>query len=116
MAAKAAGSIGCQEPEFLHFPSQDTIVAYLEKHLQKKAYLSDYKIIKAVAEVFANSELYSIAVQFGVMMKLAELNNEFHLDKATIDAIVLNLTQVLQNCAREKILKLKKITKTRKKA
>ncbi|KAG8171508.1 hypothetical protein JTE90_007397 [Oedothorax gibbosus] len=66
--------------ETLHFPSKGEIVSYLEQHpLTNDPYLTEKKIIEAVADFFADKDKAPMGVDMGVMLKLADLNEKLQL-------------------------------------
>ncbi|KAG8194647.1 hypothetical protein JTE90_003120 [Oedothorax gibbosus] len=86
--------------ETLHFPSKGEIVSYLEQHpLTNDRYLTEKKIIEAVADFFADKDKTLMGVDMGVMLKLADLNEKLQLPQVALITININLTAALKDCA-----------------
>ena len=86
----------------VHFPSQEAIVSYLQGHaLTSNPYLTEKRIIETVAGYFANQEKAPLGINLGVMLALHDLNERLQLPGFSLNAIQLNLTTALMDCARE---------------
>lgn len=98
----------------LHFPSQGAIVSYLEQHpltsKETNPYLSEKKIIEAVAKFFADQDKADMGVDMGVMLTMYDLNEKLKLPEMALMTINLNLTAALKDCANGKKIDLEKKT------
>lgn len=87
----------------LHFPSEQSITSYLEKHpFTNNPYLKEKKIIDAVAKFFANTNKVDEVVTLGVMLTLHNLSKEIELTKEMRKVITMNLIEALKDCAHDK--------------
>jgi len=90
----------------LKFPSKQTIIAYLEQHPQTNKttnpYLTEKKIIPAVAQVFADQNKAPLGVDMGVMLTMLDLNEKLKLPEFVLMTINMNLCNALKECAQGK--------------
>ncbi len=90
----------------LHFPSQGAIVSYLEQHpltsKETNQYLSEEKIIEAVAKFFGDQDKPEMCVDTGVMLTMYNLNEKLKLSEMVLESITLILTDALKDCANGK--------------
>lgn len=96
----------------LNFPSQNTIISYLENHpLTNTRYLKEKKIINFVASFFANSKKMSSDIKTEVMnillmnYEIVKTNTNINASALKIEAIIdiaLNLSKALEDCAKGK--------------
>lgn len=86
----------------LHFPSQETIVSYLQQHpLTDDVNLNKRGIIQAAAKAFANREKVLMGVKTTVALMMIDLNEK--LAQPAPDATIQkNLIQALIDCANGK--------------
>ncbi len=99
----------------LHFPSQQTIVSYLEEHplTNKKGYpyLSNKKIIEAVAHFFANPDKAQIGIDAGVTLTMSDLQDKLNISHNPLMFIIKCLKHALTDCAHEQQIKLERMCK-----
>ncbi|MBU6383004.1 MAG: hypothetical protein KGQ49_00995 [Verrucomicrobia bacterium] len=99
----------------LHFPSKPAIMSYLEAHpLTSKdtnPYLTEKKIIEAVADFFADQDKTPHGVDVGVILTMYDLHEELELSPGGVTTIQMNLTAALKDCAAGKKIELEKNTK-----
>lgn len=93
----------------LQFPEKDAIVLYLNlssltSHLEEKKY------IEPVATCFANHKDVKESEVKLVVNYTIKVVEGIDLPNTTLNAIVLNLTQALIDCANGKKIELKKTT------
>src|SRR5690242_14447191 len=97
----------------LHFPSESSIIAYIEQdpyitNLDKR-YFAEKRITQTVAKHFANQDFAPGGVDLGVMLVTYDLNKSLHLPEHTLYAIQENLKQVLRDCGSTKFTLEEKI-------
>lgn len=86
-----------------HFPSQQSIVAYLEKHpFTNDPYLKEKKIIDTVAKFFANTNKDDRGVELGVLLALYRLNAQIGLTQDMKEVMNINLIDALKDCGSDK--------------
>jgi alanine-alpha-ketoisovalerate/valine-pyruvate aminotransferase len=87
----------------LHFPSEEAIIFYLKKHPltseRTQPYLTDKKIIDAVAKFFANQDKAPKDVDVDVMSTMCDLNEKLKLPESVVKVINFKLTLALKDCA-----------------
>lgn len=99
----------------LHFPSQETIVAHLERHPQTSdLYLREKKIIDTVASYFAHTnKRVDIGVELGVLLAIdwVVLRENITLSSAALDTMHTSLTAALKDCATFRLRLLPRVLK-----
>ena len=90
----------------LHFPSENGIIAYLEKHpltsKEVSPFLHEKKVIQAVAKFFAEQNKVPAGVNLGVMLTLYDLKPTLGIPDVALATMQLALTRALVDCANGK--------------
>jgi hypothetical protein len=84
------------------FPSQEGILNYLAQYLtqEENRYLTETKIIQAVANFFANQKSMEVEIEVGVMKTLDKFNEELRIPEVNLVIIRCCLIELLTNCAK----------------
>lgn len=98
--------------ETLHFPPKGAIISCLEQHpvtsKETNPYLTEKKIIEAVADFFADQDKAPMGVDMGVMLTMMDLNEKLGLPQMGLMAINMSLTEALKDCAAGEAISVEK--------
>ena len=93
--------------DLLHFPQEDTILAYLAKH-PLTSNNTETKINETVSKFFANREQTASGVDELVMFSLGDMNEKLGLPEIKLLFIQQRVTAALKDCANGRLIEVEK--------